>query len=234
MASYVQTVHWYRPDLARSTASAESNDEDHGQPSCLWIPNLRTHNHSRPSDTIKGQMSVSDLDTATERPQLHTKKQGSLSKIFWSFEQLQSSSTESFVEKNSHGKAKWLIKCSLSSNMWFFSKCYYILQYDPPNLGPLDIHLALSRTSADCHMVPHHWSILGLAIVNETALCFGACKMHCFLWDWCLHSLDFQDKGEHHATPSESLWTLQLLCWMGGFCNPQEIETNLQWQWPKI
>ena len=78
------------------------------------------------------------------------------------------------------------------------------------------------------------WSILGLAIVDESALCFGACKMHCFKWDWCLHSLDFQDKGEDRATPSESLWTLQLLCWMGGFSNPQEIKTNLQRQWPKI
>ena len=105
--------HWFCPDLARSTASSENNDEDNGQPSCLWIPNLRTHNHPRSSDTIKGQMSVSDLDTVTERPQLHTKTQGSQSKIFWSFEQWQSSSNESFVEKNSHGKAEWMIKCSL-------------------------------------------------------------------------------------------------------------------------
>ena len=34
--------------------------------------------------------------------------------------------------------------------------------------------------------------------------------MHLFTYGWCLHTFFFRDKGEHHATPSELLWTLQL------------------------
>ena len=36
---------------------------------------------------------------------------------------------------------------------------------------------------------------------------------------WCLHSFVFGDKGGDSATPSESLWTLQLQLSRGGFFN---------------
>ena len=47
-------------------------------------------------------------------------------------------------------------------------------------------------------------------IINGCALCLCAFKMHLFAQEWCLHIFFFRDKGEHSATQSESLWTLQL------------------------
>ena len=72
------------------------------------------------------------------------------------------------------------------------------------------------------------WSVCGPAIINEGVLCLGARKMQRFAQDCCLHTFFCREKGEDHAAPSESLWTLQLQLSRGGFSKLPDTATILQ------
>ena len=49
-----------------------------------------------------------------------------------------------------------------------------------------------------------------LDVPLDGVLCVCAFKMHHFAYGWCLNTFFFRDEGEDGATPSESLWILQL------------------------
>ena len=66
------------------------------------------------------------------------------------------------------------------------------------------------------------------AIMNGCVLCLCTFKMHHFACAWCLHTFFFRDKGEDCATPSESLWTLQIKRSRVVFSNPMYFAIFLQ------
>ena len=96
--------------------------------------------------------------------------------------------------------------------MTFFSK--WLVFFPSSGTGHVPIVETVTHTPAPWHMA-QHWQHhqckqLLLDVPLDGVLCVCAFKMHHFAYGSCLNTFFFRDEEEDGATPSESLWTLQL------------------------